>query len=64
VFVVVDDKPIRASKRSAKWCLKSVDRCWEQKKKQIRATEMADAKAAYDFASKQYKKILSECVDD
>ncbi|MBI1917850.1 MAG: CehA/McbA family metallohydrolase [Planctomycetes bacterium] len=64
IFVLVDDKPIRASKRSAEWCLKSVDRCWEQKKKLIREAELADAKSAYDFARKQYKKIVSECVDD
>jgi hypothetical protein len=64
IFVLVDGKPIRASKRSAEWCVKSVDRCWEQKKKAIRATELDDAKAAYDFARKQYQKIVSECVDD
>ena len=37
VFVLVGDRPIRASRRSAEWCLDAVDVCWEQKKKAIRA---------------------------
>src|SRR5271157_1678390 len=28
IFVVVGDKPVRASRKSAEWCLKSVDQCW------------------------------------
>src|SRR5690606_31973946 len=47
VFVLVDGKPIRASRRSAEWCLKGVDRCWSQKQRFIRASELADARAAY-----------------
>ena len=31
VFVTVGGKPIRASKKSAEWCLKSVDQCWSKK---------------------------------
>ncbi|HXI52721.1 MAG TPA: CehA/McbA family metallohydrolase, partial [Candidatus Saccharimonadales bacterium] len=33
VFVLVDGKPIRASRRSAEWCLKGVDQCWSQKER-------------------------------
>ena len=29
IFVEVDGAPIRASKRSAQWCLDAVDRCWK-----------------------------------
>jgi hypothetical protein len=64
VFVLVDKKQIRASKRSAEWCLKAIDKCWEQKKRNIRKTEQEEAKAAYDIARKAYKKILAECVAD
>lgn len=64
VFVLVNDKPIRASKRSAEWCLKSLDRCWEQKKPRIREKERAEAEAAYAKARDEYKKILLECVGD
>jgi hypothetical protein len=60
VFVLVDDKPIRASKRSAEWCLKALDKCWEQKKRNIRDKERGDAEAAYDKARQEYRKILAE----
>jgi hypothetical protein len=53
VFVVVNDKPIRASRQSAEWCLKGVERCWSQKERFIRANEMAEAKAAYEHADRR-----------
>src|SRR5690606_17044417 len=31
IFVEVDDKPIRANKKSAQWCLDAVDVCWKAK---------------------------------
>ncbi len=64
VFVEVAGKPIRASKRSAQWCLDAVDVCWKQKVKQTRANEQAEAAAAYDVARKAYAKILSEALPD
>ncbi len=60
IFVTVDKKPIRASSRSAEWCLKSVDQCWSQKKSLIAKNEMQDAIAAYEHARKAYRKILAE----
>ena len=60
VFVLVDGKPIRASRRSAEWCLKGVDQCWSQKKRFIAPAEMNDAVAAYDRAREAYRKILAE----
>src|SRR5262249_23679059 len=30
VFVLVGDKPIRVSKKSAEWCLAATEKCWEQ----------------------------------
>jgi hypothetical protein len=63
VFVVVGDKPIRASKRSAEWCLQALDQCWKQKMPKIRAgKEREEAQAAYDKARQEYRKILSECT--
>ncbi|MFO0954251.1 MAG: CehA/McbA family metallohydrolase [Isosphaeraceae bacterium] len=61
VFVTVGGKPVRASKRSAEWCLKSVDQCWSQKERAIRPAERAEAKAAFDAAREAYRKILAEC---
>jgi hypothetical protein len=64
VFVLVDDRPIRASKKSAEWCLRAVDRCWEQKKKAIRKEEQADAQAAWDQARAAYRKILADSAGE
>jgi hypothetical protein len=64
IFVLVDGKPIRASKRSAEWCLKGVDQCWSQKEKLIKPAELEDARMAYDHARAAYQKILSECEAD
>jgi hypothetical protein len=41
VFEIVDGKPIRASRRSAEWALKSVNQCWSQKAGQISKTANA-----------------------
>ncbi len=64
VFVECDGKPIRASKRSAQWCLDAVDVCWNQKVKQTRAEEKEAAVAAYDVARKAYAAALAEAFDD
>ena len=64
VFVIVNGKPIRASKKSAEWCLKSVDQCWSQKERAIRAADKEAAKKAYDVAREAYRKILSESQGD
>jgi hypothetical protein len=64
IFVLVGDKPIRTSRRSAEWCLKGIDRCWEQKRPLIRESERADAARAYDEARQAYRKIAGECVED
>jgi hypothetical protein len=64
VFIVVGGKPIRASKKSAEWCLKSVDQCWSKKEPAIRSADKAEAKKAYDVARDAYRKILTESNGD
>ena len=64
IFVLIDDKPIRASRRSAEWCLKGVDQCWSQKQRFIKADELDDAKQAYEHARETYRKLVGECVAD
>ena len=61
IFVMIGDKPIRASRKSAEWCLKCVDQCWTQKERFYATAEMDDAIAAYDHARKAYRRILAEC---
>ena len=60
VFVLVDGKPIRASRRSAQWCLDAVNQCWTQKAAKIRASEIEAARAAYDHAREVYRQRIAE----
>jgi len=60
VFVEVDGQPIRASRRSAQWCLDAVDVCWAQKEPAIRDHEKQAAADAYEFAREAYRRILGE----
>jgi len=64
VWVEVEGKPVRASRRSAEWCRQAVDVCWEAKSKQIRENERAEAKAAYDQARGVYASAIKEAVAD
>ncbi len=63
VFAIVDGKPIRASRRSAEWCLAAVDQCWTQKVVNIRPAERADAARAYDHARAVYRRLIEESAE-
>jgi hypothetical protein len=60
VFAIVDGKPIRASRRSAEWCLTAVNQCWTQKAPLIRPAERDAARAAYDHAREVYRRRIAE----
>ncbi len=64
IFVEVDGNPIRASRRSATWCLESVERCWQSKVGQMRDHEIPAAQAAYEVARAAYRRIWEESFDD
>ena len=64
IFVLVDGKPIRASRRSAEWCLKGVERCRSQKDRFIKAAEKQDAEKLYTQAREIYQQLVSECRPD
>jgi hypothetical protein len=85
VFVIVNNKPIRAFRRSLQvsglartdvrvylkqrraasrfltrcarlqWCIESVEQCWSQKTRFIKAEEMEQAKLDYEHARKVYR---------
>jgi hypothetical protein len=63
IFVVVDNKPIRASRESAQWCVNAVHQCWTQKAPRIGPNELAAARAAYDHATLVYKQLETECIE-
>ena len=60
IWVLVDGKPVRASRKSAEWCLKAVDQCWSQKGPQIRLDERGEAERVYDAAREAYRQRLNE----
>jgi hypothetical protein len=61
VCVLVSDKPVRASKRSAQWCRSAIDKLWEVKSPHMRESERPAAAEAFDHARRTYEKIASEC---
>lgn len=68
IFIEVDGKPIRASKRSAEWCLESVEQCWKEKERFYENSpvenEKEQAVAAYDHAREVYKKLIEESAGE
>ena len=55
---------IRASRRSAEWCLRGVDQCWEQKQPFYASAEKDEAAKAYENARVVYRQIVSESEID
>ncbi len=64
IFAVMGGKPIRASRRSAEWCLNAVSQCWTQKAISMRAADRIEGRAAYDHAREVYQKLVGECVGE
>ena len=59
IFVLVGGEPVRASRRSAEWCLAAVNQCWTQKAPRISVADLGAARQAYDRAREVYKRLLS-----
>ncbi len=64
IWVLVGGRAVRASRRSAEWCLKGVDQCWSQKERFIASAELEQAKSDYEHARRTYRRISSECDVD
>ena len=60
VNVIVEGRPIRASRESALWCKESVKLLWENRNRFITESERNEAKMAYDRAVKIYDQIANE----
>jgi hypothetical protein len=64
VFAIVGGKPVRASRRSAQWCLDAVNQCWTQKAPRLKAEESAPAREAYEHAREVYQQRIAESEHD
>jgi hypothetical protein len=60
VYVIVDSKPIRASRSSVEWSMRTVLRDFEAKSNAWSTRDAPQARAAYEFAYSTYAKIMSE----
>lgn len=58
VFVHVNEQPIQADEKSARWCIDAVKQCWQSKQGSIREDEREAAKNAYDAAEAFYQNVL------
>jgi len=64
VWVTVDKKPVRVSKRSAQWLREAVDICFKQKVGRVRLNEQGEMTRAYDHARKTYDRLIAESPVD
>jgi hypothetical protein len=60
IFALVGGRPVRASRRSAEWCLAAVDQCWTQKAPRTSVADLGEARKAYDQAREVYRKLIQE----
>lgn len=59
VFILVNDRPIRANRQSAEWCLRCVDQCWKSKANTYRPEERPTAEQDYETARSVFRQRLS-----
>jgi hypothetical protein len=63
VNVIVDGKPIRASRRSALWCIGTIEQLWRVRQKAIAENERTEAEQTFQRAIQMYRKIVEECPE-
>ncbi|MFN0078348.1 MAG: CehA/McbA family metallohydrolase [Prosthecobacter sp.] len=60
VNVIVADKPIRASRQSALWCIACIDQLWRVRERNIAPAERDEAKLTFEAAKEIYRRIAAE----
>lgn len=63
VNVIVAEQPIRASRRSAQWCLACIEQLWRVREKNIAPAERDEARRAYEAAKEIYRRIAAEAPE-
>lgn len=61
VEVLVNDTPIRASKKSAQWCIGVIEQLWRVRASAISEVERPEAERVFEWAKERYRKIAEEC---
>ena len=60
VNVILNLKPIRASRRSALWAIACIEQLWRVRARRIAPAERAEAEQAYEAAKAIYRQIAAE----
>ena len=63
VNVLLGGQPIRASRRSARWCLACIEQLWRVREKNIAPAEREEARRAFEQASERYRQIAAEAPE-
>ena len=61
VEVIVEEKPIRASRKSALWAAGTIEQLWRVRKGVIIPEERGEAERVFLWAIDRYRKIAEEC---
>jgi hypothetical protein len=64
IFLSVRGRPLRASRRSAEWCLRGVNQCWHEKQRFYHSEELEAARKAYEHARSFYQRVRDESPAD
>jgi hypothetical protein len=63
VNVVIGDKPIRASRQSAQWCIAAIEQLWRARSEKIATQEREEARKTFWNAIERYRQIAIEAAD-
>jgi hypothetical protein len=61
VDVIVNEMPIRASRKSALWAIGTIEQLWRVRNGVIAPQERAEAERVFQWAIGRYQKIAEEC---
>ncbi len=62
IAVMVADQPIRASEKSARWCIEMTELLWKNREQRIAEGEREDARQAFEHALGVLEKIRVESI--
>jgi hypothetical protein len=63
VNVIVNNQPIRASRKSALWCIGTIEQLWRVRNGVIAPQERDEANRTFLAAIERYRKIAAECPE-
>lgn len=63
VNVLVAGQPIRASRKSARWCIGCIEQLWRVREKNIAPAERDEARQTFEAAKEIYRRIAAEAPE-